>query len=72
MKTNIWLKGCESGHCVEVQFISGCDTNACVEVGHDGGDVLIRDSKDPEGPVLRFTDEEWTNFQGAVRAGAFD
>ncbi|HUR03482.1 MAG TPA: DUF397 domain-containing protein [Nonomuraea sp.] len=44
----------------------------CVEValGEDG--VAVRDSKDPEGPVLHFTDEEWGAFLAGVYAGEFD
>jgi hypothetical protein len=48
---------------------SGAD--GCVEVG-EVGDVLVRDSKDPSGPVLRFTREEWAAFVGGAEAGEFD
>jgi hypothetical protein len=34
----------------------------CVEVAQDDGAVHVRDSKDPAGPVLSFTPEEWTAF----------
>lgn len=45
----------------------------CVEVAPlpDGG-VGVRDSKDPGGPVLRFTPAEWKAFLGGVMAGEFD
>jgi hypothetical protein len=45
----------------------------CVEVASmaDGG-VAVRDSKHPEGPVLRFTPGEWDAFVGGVRNGEFD
>lgn len=45
----------------------------CVEVAslHDGG-VGVRDSKDPSGPVLRFTPGEWHAFLGGARNGEFD
>ena len=45
----------------------------CVEVADlaDGGRV-VRDSKDPAGPVLAFTEAEWTAFLDGVRAGEFD
>jgi Domain of unknown function (DUF397) len=45
----------------------------CVEVANlpDGG-IGVRDSKDPEGPVLRFTSGEWTAFLGGARNGEFD
>lgn len=45
----------------------------CVEVAHlNGALVGVRDSKDPAGPVLRFTPAEWAAFVGGVRAGEFD
>lgn len=53
-----WIKGCESAHCVEA-----------VQVGQDW---LVRDSKDPLGPVLRFTADEWEAFTDAVKDGTFD
>lgn len=44
----------------------------CVEVrrGHDGS-ACVRDSKDPDGPNLRFTASEWQAFVEGVRAGEF-
>lgn len=48
-----------------------CDTNACVEVALIGADVALRDSKDPDGPVLRFTRQEWDAFVAGVGAGDF-
>jgi hypothetical protein len=45
----------------------------CVEVaGMPDGGVAVRDSKHPEGPVLRFTPSEWDAFVGGVRNGEFD
>lgn len=32
----------------------------------------MRDSKDPDGPRLEFTAEEWHAFVGGVNEGAFD
>lgn len=32
----------------------------------------VRDSKDPNSPVLRFTPDEWHAFIGGVRNGEFD
>lgn len=49
-----------------------CDNSGpnCVEVAADqAGNRLIRDSKNPQGPVLSFTDEEWQAFEASVRAG---
>jgi hypothetical protein len=45
----------------------------CVEVASlPGGGVGVRDSKDPGGPVLRFTPGEWQAFLGGVQNGEFD
>lgn len=57
-----WVKSSLSfsnGNCVEV---------AALEDGVTG----VRDSKDPSGPVLRFTPGEWHAFLGGVRLGEFD
>jgi len=45
----------------------------CVEVAklHDGGRA-VRDSKNPDGSVLRFTEAEWKAFLAGARAGEFD
>jgi len=45
----------------------------CVEVaGLTGGGIGVRDSKDPAGPILRFTPGEWDAFLGGARNGEFD
>jgi hypothetical protein len=44
----------------------------CVEVARDGDQVLVRDSKDPAGPVLAFTAGEWAAFAAGVKACEFD
>ena len=45
----------------------------CVEVASlPAGEIGVRDSKDPEGPVLRFTPDEWQAFLGGARNGEFD
>ncbi|MFJ2201514.1 DUF397 domain-containing protein [Streptomyces violaceusniger] len=44
----------------------------CVEVA-DGipGFVPVRDSKNPSGPALVFSAEDWTSFVSAVKAEEF-
>ena len=44
----------------------------CVEVAVDSGDVLLRDSKDPNGPWMRYTAAEWDAFIGGAKNGEFD
>ena len=44
----------------------------CVEVaGLPGGEIGVRNSRDLDGPVLRFTPDEWRAFLGGVRNGEF-
>lgn len=57
-----WIKSSLSfsnGNCVEVASLP------------EGG-IGVRDSKDSESPVLRFTPDEWHAFLGGVRNGEFD
>ncbi|MEO3869380.1 DUF397 domain-containing protein [Nonomuraea sp. B12E4] len=52
-------------------FCNGAD--ACVEITElADGNVLVRDSKSQDGPVLRFTKAEWAAFTAGVREGEFD
>jgi len=44
----------------------------CVEVRIVAGGVEVRDSKNPTGPVLRFTAAEWVAFVGGTQDGDFD
>ncbi|MET8342484.1 DUF397 domain-containing protein [Streptomyces microflavus] len=54
-----WTKSSFSGNG------SGSD---CVEVAALQGGRALRDSKNPEGPKLFFTDSEWTAFIQGVQA----
>jgi hypothetical protein len=51
---------------------SRSNPGGCVEVRFTDDFVQIRDSKDPEGPILTFTDREWTAFLEGVRSNEFD
>jgi hypothetical protein len=48
-----------------------CETNACVEVAVVGDGILVRDSKHPNGPVLKFDTREWDDFRRGVANGEF-
>ena len=57
-----WVKSSLSfsnGNCVEVTSLTS-------------GGIGVRDSKDPDGPILRFTPGEWDAFLGGVQNGEFD
>lgn len=45
--------------------------NGCVEVGIADQAVAVRNSRNPTGPVLVFTAEEWNAFLAGVRSGDF-
>jgi hypothetical protein len=58
----VWRKSSFSygnGECVEVAVLAG-------------GDVVVRDSKDPGGPMLEFSRGELAAFLAGVKAGEFD
>jgi uncharacterized protein DUF397 len=47
------------------------DTN-CVEVAYADGEVLVRDTKNREGPTLCVAVPDWLDFIAAVKDGEFD
>lgn len=48
---------------------SGDNGGACVEVARNlPGVVAVRDSKDPGGPILIVSKDEWAAFTGRIRA----
>ncbi len=51
---------------------SGTNGGNCVEVRRHEQAIQVRDSKDPSGPILRFTSAEWEAFVGGVHEGEFD
>ncbi|WP_214411695.1 DUF397 domain-containing protein [Sphaerisporangium fuscum] len=56
----VWVKSSHSGN----------TGGNCVEVaGVLPGLVAVRDSKNPGGPVLAFTRDEWTTFIRGVKDG---
>lgn len=46
--------------------------NECVEVAQLDDGRAVRDSKNPDGPVLHFTEREWSAFVAGAKAGEFD
>jgi hypothetical protein len=45
------------------------NNGACAEVGQGGAVVGVRDSQDPDGPVLVFGPVAWARFTADVKAG---
>lgn len=62
MRDNTWQR---SSFCA-------ADKPQCVEVLSQGHSFSVRDSKNPDGPRLEFTREEWAAFLAAVKAGEFN
>ncbi len=50
---------------------SGANNGACVQVRRHAGTIQVRDSKDPDGPVLSFPPAEWEAFVDGVSKGEF-
>jgi Domain of unknown function (DUF397) len=44
----------------------------CTEVAAAAGGVAVRDSKDPNGPVLRYSVSSWRSFLATARVDDFD
>jgi hypothetical protein len=76
-----WRKSSYSGsggsNCVEVGTLwrkssySGNGGADCVEVARSLPDVVaVRDSKNPDGPILTFSRDEWASFITRLRATA--
>lgn len=51
---------------------SSTPNGQCVEVAATDGRIAIRDSKDPEGPILVYTPSEFSAFLEGARNGEFD
>jgi hypothetical protein len=56
-----WLKAEASTH-----------NGQCVEIASAPGKIAMRDSKDPDGPILVYTPGEFKAFLDGARNGEFD
>jgi len=43
--------------------------NECVEVRQETNTVYVRDSKNPDGPVLTFGGSSWRRFMETIKSG---
>jgi hypothetical protein len=69
-----WHKSSRSmsnGQCTEVaawrKSTRSNSQGACAEAGDGPGAVVVRDSKDPDGPVLEFGPREWQAFTRSLQ-----
>jgi hypothetical protein len=52
---------------------SGNGGGNCVEVASNLPDIVaVRDSKNPDGPMLAWTREDWSEFVQGIKRGEFD
>jgi hypothetical protein len=49
-----------------------CNGGECIQIASMGDHILFGDSKDPSGPVLKYSYEEWKAFAEGIRRGDFD
>jgi Domain of unknown function (DUF397) len=56
-----WLKAQRSGA-----------NGQCVEIASTASKIAVRDSKDPDGPILVYTPTEFSAFVEGARNGEFD
>lgn len=50
---------------------SRCDSSQCVEVAAVADEVMIRDSKQPSGSILRISRSDWEAFAAGIIHGDF-
>lgn len=62
MDLNVWKKSTRSG--------SNGQCTLCMRLAD--GTTLVKDSKNPDGPVLTFTADEWAAFIEGVKNGEFE
>lgn len=69
----------QNGDCVEVAAVPAWQIStysgqngACVEVAGGQHGFLVRDSKDPRGPVLTIESDGWRDFIADVKTGRHD
>jgi hypothetical protein len=77
-----WRKSSYSsanGACIEVAHVPAqwrksthsSGSGQCVEVARLPEAIAVRDSKDPDGPVLTLTPQAWRSFTGQLKSGEF-
>lgn len=52
--------------------LSSATGDNCVEVAGLSGVVGVRDSKNPSGPVIELTPQQWRNLAAGIRRSEFD
>ncbi|WNI17650.1 DUF397 domain-containing protein [Actinacidiphila sp. ITFR-21] len=71
-KSNLMAQEIPEDAWVKSSFSGNGSGSDCVEIGKLAGGRAIRDSKNPAGGDLRFTEDQMTAFLLDVKAGKFD
>jgi Domain of unknown function (DUF397) len=72
MSKKITLSEAELSQLIWLKAQGSSANGQCVEVAATVGKVAIRDSKDPNGPILVYTPTEFSAFLEGARNGSFD
>jgi hypothetical protein len=51
---------------------SFCASNECVEVAQRNSMIILRDSTQPRGSMLRYAARDWGAFVRSIKSGKFD
>jgi hypothetical protein len=72
MSKKITLSASERRNLAWHKAQSSTNNGQCVEIASTAGIIAIRDSKDPDGPILVYTAAEFSAFLQGARKGEFD
>jgi predicted secreted Zn-dependent protease len=54
------------------QVARECNGGSCIRVAPQGEQVVIGDTKNPDGPIPTYSRTEWHAFVDGIRQGDFD
>ena len=72
MSGKITLSEAERGALLWSKAHRSTANGSCVEIASTVGKIAMRDSKDPDGPILVYTPAEFSAFLEGARNGEFD
>lgn len=68
----ITLSDAERANLAWIKAQASTHNGQCVEIASAAGNIAMRDSKDPDGPILVYTPGEFRAFLDGARNGEFD
>jgi hypothetical protein len=72
MSRKITLSDSERSDLVWCKAHRSTNNGQCVEIASTADKIAVRDSKDPNGPILVYTSAEFSAFLEGARNGEFD